>query len=155
MQHHPSKSLTVFLSAALLLSCLGHVSQGDDAPPRPNILLILVDDMGFSDVGCFGGEIETPNLDRLAAEGMRLTGIHNTSKCFPSRACLLTGVYAQQCGMARSNAKILGAVTFGEVLRTAEDFARLRANHVPTPVTDRWGAWWEGEANNPGRRTSG
>jgi arylsulfatase len=111
--------LRVLLSVALLIGCLGHVTRGDDPPPRPNVLLILVDDMGYSDIGCFGGEIETPNLDRLAAEGMRLTGIHNTSKCFPSRACLLTGVYAQQCGMARSNAKILNAVTFGEVLRTA------------------------------------
>jgi len=88
-------------------------------PPRPNIVIILVDDMGFSDVGCFGGEIRTPNLDRLAAEGMRFTEIHNTAKCFPSRACLMTGVYAQQCGMARKGAEITNAVTFGEVLRTA------------------------------------
>jgi arylsulfatase len=83
------------------------------------VVLILVDDMGFSDLGCFGGEIHTPNLDRLAAGGMRFTEMHNTSKCFPSRACLLTGVYAQQCGMARKGSKMTNAVTFGEVLRTA------------------------------------
>ncbi len=119
MRNHPSRTWGAFLSATILLTCFHGMALGNDAPPRPNVLLILVDDMGFSDVGCFGGEIETPNLDRLAAEGMRFTGIHNTSKCFPSRACLLTGVYAQQCGMARSNAKIVNAVTFGEVLRTA------------------------------------
>lgn len=108
------------LAAALLV---GHTSLTASTPGaaalRPNILIILVDDMGFSDLGCFGSEIRTPNLDRLAAEGMRFTEIHNTSKCFPSRACLLTGVYAQQCGMGRKGAKITNAVTLGEVLRTA------------------------------------
>jgi arylsulfatase len=106
----------VWLAAAAVLSA--QVSTGP-APPRPNVVIILVDDMGFSDLGCFGGEVRTPNLDRLAAEGMRFTDIHNTSKCFPSRACLLTGIYAQQCGMARKGARIAHAVTFGEVLRTA------------------------------------
>ena len=66
---------------------------------KPNILLILVDDMGYSDIGCYGGEVHTPNLDRLAEQGIRFTQFHNTAKCFPSRACLLTGLYAQQCGM--------------------------------------------------------
>ncbi|MBT7170326.1 MAG: sulfatase-like hydrolase/transferase, partial [Phycisphaerales bacterium] len=87
--------------------------------PRPNIVLILADDMGFSDIGCFGSEVPTPNLDALAAGGMRFTQIHNTAKCFPSRACLLTGVYAQQCGMDRSFKAITNAVTLGEVLRPA------------------------------------
>ena len=86
---------------------------------RPNILLILVDDMGYSDLGCYGGEIKTPNLDRLAAEGLQFSHAYNTSKCFPSRACLLTGVYAQQCGMGRTYRQgIQNAITIGELLKT-------------------------------------
>ncbi len=63
---------------------------------RPNILLFMADDMGFSDAGCYGGEISTPNLDSLAAGGLRLTQFYNTARCWPSRASLLTGYYPQQ-----------------------------------------------------------
>ena len=63
---------------------------------KPNFLVILVDDMGFSDVGCYGGDIQTPNLDRLAANGLRFTQFYNAGRCWPSRACLLTGYYAQE-----------------------------------------------------------
>ena len=63
---------------------------------RPNILLILNDDMGLSDLGCYGGEIHTPNLDGLAAGGLRYTQFYNTARCCPSRASLLTGLYPQQ-----------------------------------------------------------
>lgn len=66
---------------------------------RPNILLLLADDMGFSDIGCFGGEIATPNLDRLAAGGMRMTSLYNCARCCPSRASLLTGLYPHQAGI--------------------------------------------------------
>ncbi len=62
---------------------------------KPNVLIILADDMGFSDLGCYGGEISTPNLDRLAKEGLRFTQFYNTARCWPSRAALLTGYYAQ------------------------------------------------------------
>jgi arylsulfatase A-like enzyme len=66
---------------------------------RPNVLILLADDMGFSDAGCYGGEIATPNLDRLAANGLRFTQFYNTARCWPTRACILTGYYAQQVGM--------------------------------------------------------
>ncbi len=93
---------------------------GGTAPAKkPNIIMILADDMGWSDIGCYGGEIDTPNLDGLAKRGLRLTQMHNTSKCFPSRACLLTGVYAQQCNMGRRHGSIENALTLGEVLRPA------------------------------------
>ena len=65
------------------------------AAPRPNILLILADDMGFSDVGCYGGEIQTPHIDGLAKDGLRFTQFYNTARCWPSRASILTGYYAQ------------------------------------------------------------
>ncbi len=69
------------------------------APPRPNIIVILVDDMGFSDIGCYGSEIPTPKLDELAADGLRFTQFYNTPRCSPTRAALLTGLYSHQAGM--------------------------------------------------------
>ncbi|MFL3657142.1 MAG: sulfatase-like hydrolase/transferase [Opitutales bacterium] len=67
-------------------------SLGND---RPNIIVILAADLGYSDIGCFGGEIETPNLDRLADNGIRYTHFYNTSKCWTTRTSLLTGEYWQ------------------------------------------------------------
>lgn len=61
------------------------------ASRRPNVLIILADDLGFSDVGCFGSEIQTPNIDRLAAEGLRMTDFHAASACSPTRSMLLSG----------------------------------------------------------------
>ena len=63
---------------------------------KPNIVFILADDLGFSDLGCYGGEIATPNLDSLARNGLRFTQFYNTARCWPSRGALLTGYYAQQ-----------------------------------------------------------
>ncbi|NOU36170.1 MAG: arylsulfatase [Kiritimatiellaceae bacterium] len=65
----------------------------------PNIMIIVADDMGFSDLGCYGGEISTPNLDRLAANGLRFTQFYNTARCWPTRSSIMTGYYAQQVGM--------------------------------------------------------
>src|SRR5699024_4568692 len=70
---------------------------------RPNIVLILTDDMGFSDIGCFGGEVETPQIDRLAAGGAALTQFYNTARCSPSRASLLTGLHPHQTGIGILN----------------------------------------------------
>ncbi|HVM49341.1 MAG TPA: arylsulfatase [Candidatus Acidoferrum sp.] len=69
------------------------------APPRPNIIVILVDDMGFSDISCYGSEIPTPNLDKLAANGLRFTQFYNTGRCCPTRASILTGLYPHQAGI--------------------------------------------------------
>jgi len=89
-------------------------------PKKPNILLILVDDMGWSDVGCFGSEIKTPNIDALAATGIRFRQFYNTSKCFTSRACLLSGVYHQECGFKKTHSNHLHhVVTLAEVLKSA------------------------------------
>ncbi len=66
---------------------------------RPNIVVILADDLGFSDIGCYGGEIATPNLNRLADEGVRFTQFYNTARCCPTRAALLTGLYQHQAGV--------------------------------------------------------
>jgi arylsulfatase len=69
------------------------------APRRPNIVLIMADDMGFSDIGCYGSEISTPNLDALAGQGIRFTRFANNARCCPTRAALLTGLYSHQTGV--------------------------------------------------------
>src|SRR5579864_7103531 len=86
------KTILPLLGLLALAAC----AHAADAAKKPNILIILADDMGFSDAGCYGGEIATPNLDRLAKNGLRFTQFYNTARCWPSRAALLTGYYAQQ-----------------------------------------------------------
>ena len=83
-------------SVFLMVCCLVAIAAGANAAEKPNIVFILADDLGFSDLGCYGGEIATPNLDRLAAGGLRFTQFYNTARCWPTRAALLTGYYAQQ-----------------------------------------------------------
>lgn len=106
----------------LLTSAIGCYTFGLQAQtgPKPNILLICADDLGWSDVGCYGSEVNTPNIDALAKNGVRFTSFHNTSKSFPSRACLITGLYAQQVGYDRNFTNpIVNGITFGELLREA------------------------------------
>lgn len=81
--------------AAIALQWLPSRLLGADTV-RPNVVIFLADDMGFSDAGCYGSEIRTPNIDKLAADGIRFTDFHNTARCWPSRAALMTGYYAQQ-----------------------------------------------------------
>ncbi|HEX3872377.1 MAG TPA: arylsulfatase, partial [Pirellulales bacterium] len=89
---------TILSTAATFVSAflLAGEASAAKTPPRPNVVFILADDLGWSDLGCYGGEIETPNVDRLAAGGLRFTQFYNTARCWPSRAALLTGYYAQQ-----------------------------------------------------------
>ena len=149
----------VILISALFL----FVHCGEKTPEKPNIVLILADDLGWADIGCYGSEVATPNLDRLASEGIRFTQMHNTSKCFPSRATLLTGVYAQQCGYDKSyNKPINHAVTLGEVLQTAGYRTLWSGKHhgIETPVDrgfDRYYGLREGASNhfNPGPQREG
>ncbi len=85
------------LAAVLLLTVAANELRADDPKPtRPNVLIIVADDMGFSDAGCCGGDIGTPNLDRLAKDGLLFAQFYNTARCWPSRAAILTGYYAQQ-----------------------------------------------------------
>ena len=101
-------------------------------PAKPNIVLILADDMGFSDIGCFGSEISTPSLDTLASHGLRFTHFYNGARCCPTRACLISGLYAHQAGQGNMTTDERAAngdgytgglnkrcMTIAEVLKTA------------------------------------
>ena len=116
----------------ILLTALGAAACAAPAAAReqPNILVILADDMGYSDIGCYGGLIHTPNLDSLAAHGLRYTQFYNTARSCPSRASLLTGLHPHQTGIGHMAKKQHGeegyrgdlndrCVTIAEVLRTA------------------------------------
>ncbi|MCF3107792.1 arylsulfatase [Niabella sp. CC-SYL272] len=113
----------------LVILCLGLCFPGAAQSKRPNIVLILADDLGYSDLGCYGGEIATPNLDRLAANGIRYASFYNTSRCCPTRAALLTGMYNHNAGIGEmttnrglpgyQGALAVGTVTLAEVLKAA------------------------------------
>ena len=86
--------LKTAVAAASLFPMVGRTAEAS----RPNILLIVADDLGFSDLGCYGSEIKTPNLDRLAMEGLRYTQFYNCARCWPTRSSIMTGYYAPQTG---------------------------------------------------------
>lgn len=105
----------------------------------PNIIIILNDDMGFSDIGCYGGEIDTPNLDRLAANGLRYSQFYNTARCSPSRASLLTGLHPHQTG--------IGILTYdngpegyaGDLNKSCVTIAEvLKAKNYKTYLSGKW-----------------
>jgi len=110
VRHLPAVALAVF-------GFLGRAPVLAAAPP--NIVVILADDLGFSDIGCYGGEIATPNLDRLAAGGIRFTHMYNTARCWPTRAALLTGYYAQQVNRDPARGRPPWAALLPELLKPA------------------------------------
>jgi len=110
-------SSRVWLALVLLLAVVPGSAR---AERRPNILLILADDLGWSDLGCYGGEIQTPNLDGLARDGLRLTQFYNSARCSPSRAALLTGLHPHQVGMPNLGGRLNDrCVTLAEALGPA------------------------------------
>jgi len=135
--HHRQWQLALMMTSTACVLLLCQPGQANEPAAttvkstgkRPNIVLIMADDMGYTDIGCYGSEIKTPVLDRLAANGVRLTQFYNTSRCCPTRAALLTGLYSHQAGIGlmtgdRGYEAYRGdlnrrSVTLAEVLRTA------------------------------------
>ncbi len=157
------KNLRSVLSALLGLLAISPLRAADT---RPNIVVVLVDDMGFSDLGCYGGEIPTPNIDALAKNGVRFTQFYNTGRCCPTRASLLTGLYPHQAGMGHMTTPRVGAdgvtlpgytghlndrnVTVAEVLRSAGYFTAMAGKwHVGQALgTTPWGRGFDRSLNS-------
>lgn len=131
---------------------------------RPNIVLILADDLGFSDIGCYGGEIHTPNLDYLAANGLRFTRFYNTSRCCPSRSSLLTGLYNQEAGIGEMTTDrhepgyrgflTENTVTLAEVLKSTGYHTAMSgkwhvSNTIEQPTKEEQLKWLNHQAFHP------
>jgi arylsulfatase len=99
------KSWLVAFAALLFASPVALCAA--ESPSRPNIVVMLVDDMGFSDIGCYGSEIPTPNLDKLAAGGLRFTQFYNTARCCPTRASLLRMTRRSSTGRCSAASSII------------------------------------------------
>lgn len=103
-----------------LIAGLIYAAPLQAADSRPNILIVMLDDLGYSDLGCYGGEIKTPNIDALAKNGLRFTRFYNCARCCPTRASLLTGVYQHQVGLEKNGRSLTrDGVTISEVLKDA------------------------------------
>ncbi len=132
----PNLAWFTVCSLLLVFQSMGSV-QG--APARPNIVLIMADDMGFSDAGCYGSEIETPNLDRLAAEGLRFSQFYNCALCGPSRAALMTGLYPHEAGVTRWTGLLdpKNGTTMFEILKDA-DYESCAVGRLDMITTKNW-----------------
>ena len=136
------------ISAFLLCFVLSSLASLTTAAERPNIVLVMVDDMGFSDLGCYGSEIDTPHIDALASHGLRFSQFYNTGRCCPTRAALLTGLYPHQAGLggmvsSQGVGSYLGrlndrCVTLAEALRTAGYMTAMAGKWHVGSARDHW-----------------
>ena len=146
------KTRREFLQAGIAASAYAVLRSGKSAAEpaqtesasgkRPNIIFILADDMGFSDIGCYGSEIDTPNLDELAKSGLQFTDFHNSPRCCPSRAALMTGLYSHQAGMGMMTADY-GRYPYpayaGDLSRQCVTIAEaLKTGGYTTLMTGKW-----------------
>ena len=138
------------LRAFLLFSLLFSHGLADD---RPNILLIMCDDVGYSDIGCYGGEIKTPNLDKLAENGLRYTQFYNTSRCSATRAALLTGLFQHQTGIGfhvtspKGGDAWVGDLNF-KCVTIAE---ALKPNGYSSYISGKWHVTYIDDKRNPSK----
>ena len=150
-------------TALILLGLFINCQNKEQKKSKPNVILVIVDDMGFSDLGAYGSEINTPNIDRLATEGIRFSNAYNTSKCFPSRACILTGLYSQQTGYNKDFRRPMrNAITLGELFKSAGYTTLWSGKHHSTenPIDrgfDHYSGLLDGASNhfNPGKKRDG
>ncbi len=132
---HIGRAVVCFVAITLFIS----IATLQSATQRPNIIVILADDVGYSDIGCFGGEIQTPNLDALAKNGLRFTQFYNTARCCPTRASLLTGLYPHQAGVGHMTVDGGHEGYRGELNRRCATIAEvLRPAGYSTYMAGKW-----------------
>jgi arylsulfatase A-like enzyme len=136
-------------------------------PTKPNIILILADDMGFSDIGCFGSEIRTPNIDSMAANGAALSAMYNCARCCPTRASLLTGLYPHKAGIGHMGANLGSPAYQGYLRNDSVTIAEaLKPHGYKTLMSGKWhvagdfdprdcDSWRAGDLTHPTPRQRG
>lgn len=159
-----SISIIFLVLPGLMFRAEGQKNTLSKKDSRPNIIVIMADDLGYSDIGCYGGEIATPNLDYLAANGMRFSRFYNTSRCCPTRASLLTGLYNQQAGIGEmtTDRNLPGyrgyltenTVTLAEVLKQAGYHTAMTgkwhvSNTIEQPTEEAQLKWLNHQADHP------
>ncbi|MFI2741655.1 arylsulfatase [Zhouia sp. PK063] len=165
-----NKHFYLYVLSGLLCLCFtncktkAQTSQQTVTAKQPNIIVILADDLGFSDLGCYGGEIETPNLNYLAKNGLRFTQFYNTSRCCPSRASLLTGLYNHEAGIGEMTTDrhlpgyrghiTKNTVTLAEVLKSAGYHTAMSgkwhvSNTVEQPTPEKQLNWLDHHEEHP------
>ena len=134
-----NRKLPLLYILALSFSSSGRPALSQTGPSRPNILIILADDLGYSDLGCYGGDVHTTNLDALAEGGVRFTDFYNNARCCPTRASILTGLYAHQAGMGGMNERTPLPAYSGRLKPTAPTIAEvLAAGGYRTVMYGKW-----------------
>lgn len=165
MQRNWYNTGMALMAVGLLTACSGNQGKSKaGAEKRPNIIVIMADDLGYSDLGAYGGEIQTPNLDALAADGVRFSHFYNTSRCCPTRASLLSGVYNQQAGIGEMTTDqhqpgyrgflAQNVVTLAEVLKESGYSTGMTGKwHVSTtivqPTKEEHLKWLNHQASHP------
>lgn len=144
------RNFFLYFLCFLWLTCLSAFAAASGA--KPNVVILFADDMGFSDIGCYGSEIETPNLDRLARGGLRFSHFYNAGRCCPSRASILTGLYQHQAG--------IGHMAGDKGLVGYRDFLSFNAVTIPevlkgagyrTMMSGKWHVGWRDEGSPTAR----
>lgn len=129
-------SILILIAGMFLYYSCSSSRRQEDTTQMPNIILIMADDMGFSDIGCYGGEIGTSNLDRLGRSGLRFTQFYNAARCCPSRAALLTGQYPHKAGIGEM---ITAGRYAGRLLPTSLTVAEaLKGAGYQTYMSGKW-----------------
>ncbi len=143
--NHRTLAISVLrgLAAITASCCSAQVAAAD----KPNIIVIMADDLGYSDLACYGGEIETPYIDRLAQDGVRFTGFKNTARCAPSRASLLTGRYQHAVGVGRMTTDENRPGYRGQLSTEAPTLAEiLRPHGYATGIVGKWHLTFTGKS---------
>jgi arylsulfatase A-like enzyme len=134
--------IKTIIAATSLFLLAGCYNKDSESTSRPNIILILADDMGYTDIGCYGSEINTPNIDKLAKNGLMFTQFYNAARCSPSRASMLTGLYPHQAGMggnAKSQHKSTPGPYQGYINNTSVTLAEVLSDAgYYTAISGKW-----------------